>query len=54
LGYPIVQIGQQDLEVERDLILLQVALSAQGFGVNGIAGRKALGESRSPNWRDWV
>jgi len=40
-----MQVSKQDLPVQHDLVFLQVALTAQSFGVDGITDRDALGET---------
>ncbi len=43
-GGPIMQVGQEQLEVEHNLVLLQMTLPAEGIRVDGITTGFSLGQ----------
>jgi len=44
LPHPVVQTGEQDLQIEHDLVFCQVPFSALAGGIDGVARRLAVSQ----------
>jgi hypothetical protein len=43
---PIMQVGEQDLQIEHDLVLFQATFSTKSLGINSISKGHSLGKLR--------